>query len=52
VSKMASSSDKKFSKATEWKGLALAGTFWGIMGYAIGTTIGVSLSRALLSVIL
>lgn len=52
VSKMASSSDKKFSKATEWKGLALAGTFWGIVGYGIGTTIGVSLSRALLSVIL
>jgi len=52
VSKMASSSDKKFSKTTEWKGLALAGTFWGILGYAIATTIGVSLSRALLSVIL
>ena len=30
------------------KGLVLAATFWGVVGYAIGTTIGVAVSKVLL----
>ena len=41
----------KFSTKTEWKGLALAGTFWGVVGYAFATYIGVSISRALLTIV-
>ena len=46
-----SSGDRKDSPdslSTRWKGLALAATFWGIVGYAIATYIGVSVSKALL----
>ena len=35
-------------KATGKKGLVLAATVWGVVGYAIGTTIGVGLTRFLM----
>jgi len=34
------------------RGLILAGTVWGVVGYAIGTAMGVCLSKSLLSVVL
>lgn len=52
VAKMMASRNSKIFNKTEWKGLAIAGTFWGIVGYAFGSIIGVSISRALLSTIL
>lgn len=52
VAKMMAMDRSKILNKTEWKGLALAGTFWGIVGYAFATYIGVSVSRALLSTIL
>lgn len=52
VAKMMAMGRNKTMNKTEWKGLILAGTFWGIVGYAFATYIGVSISRALLSTIL
>ena len=52
VAKMMATDMSNTLNKTEWKGLALAGTFWGIVGYAFATYIGVSISRALLSTIL
>ena len=52
VAKMMASGRNKGSNRMEWKGLALAGTFWGIVGYAFATYIGVAVSRALLTTIL
>jgi uncharacterized membrane protein len=52
VAKMMSTDRRKTLNKTEWKGLALAGTFWGIVGYAFATYVGVSISRVLLSTIL
>lgn len=40
--------DRKDSGMLRLKGLALAATFWGIVGYAVATNIGVSISKALL----
>lgn len=34
------------------RGLVLAGTVWGVVGYAIGTSLGVWISKILLSVVL
>lgn len=42
------SRDRKDSGMLRLKGLALAATFWGIVGYAVATNIGVSISKALL----
>lgn len=51
VAKMMATDRSKTLNKTEWKGLALAGTFWGIVGYAFATFVGVSISRVLLSTI-
>ncbi len=51
VAKMMTTDRSKTSNKTEWKGLALAGTFWGIVGYAFATFVGVYISRVLLSTI-
>lgn len=48
VGKLASGERKGSNLSIRWKGLALASTFWGIVGYAVATNIGVSLSKALL----
>jgi len=51
VAKMVATDRSETLNKTEWKGLALAGTFWGIVGYAFATFVGVSISRVLLSTI-
>jgi uncharacterized membrane protein len=40
-----------FSNPIRKRSIAIAATFWGVVGYAIGTTIGVLLYRILLSVV-
>lgn len=37
-------------KSTRQRGLTMAGTFWGVVGYAVGTTVGVTLYKALSSI--
>jgi len=51
VANMMAADRNKNLNETKWKGLALAGTFWGIVGYAFATFVGVCISRVLLSTI-
>ena len=44
----ASSSGRNKKNVNRWKGLALASTFWGVVGYAVATSVGISISSILL----
>ena len=47
---LANDNDTRSSR--QRRGLVLAGTVWGVVGYAIGTSLGVWISKILLSVVL
>ncbi|KAL9186591.1 hypothetical protein ACHAXT_005829 [Thalassiosira profunda] len=49
IGKLSASKKSPGGFGQKWKGLALAATFWGIVGYGIATNVGVGLSKALLS---